>query len=179
MSFSTSTNYEEYKEAFSLQRPKLMVDYNFAIRLRQAQNNSDIPMVNDIVVSKKNTSWEVVVIINNGNTMNRTYDEIRSVNVVLIVNKKKYHNMFKEVKEHHLRVLKFKVPLMPVYGTVSLFDYSTNNSYHNLPYRALKKQPKRKLAICAYISNFITNLTRIKIIAIVISKKNFIWLRFY
>ena len=49
MSFSTSTNYEEYKEAFSLQRPKLMVDYNFAIRLRQAQNNSDILMVNDIV----------------------------------------------------------------------------------------------------------------------------------
>lgn len=156
MSFSTSTNYEEYKEAFSLQRPKLMVDYNFAIRLRQAQNNSDIPMVNDIVVSKKNTSWEVVVIINNGNTMNRTYDEIRSVNVVLIVNEKKYHNVFKEVKEKHLRVLKYEVPLMPVFGTVSLFDYSTNNSYHNLPYRALKKQPKRKLAICAYISNYNT-----------------------
>ena len=154
MSHSTSTFDKEQKEAFNLQRPKLMVDYNFAIRLRQAQNNSDIPLVNDIVVSKKSTSWEVIVIINNGNTMKKTFDELRSVNVVLIVNKKKYHNMFKEVKEHHLRVLKFKVPLMPVYGTVSLFDYSTKIMYKNLPYRALIKQPKRKLAICAYISNY-------------------------
>ena len=156
MSYSTSTSYKEYKEAFSLQRPKLMVDYNFAIKLRQAQNNSDIPLVNDIVVSKNSTSWEVVVIINNGNTMNKTYDGLRSVNVVLIVNNMTYHNIFKEVKEKHLRVLKYEVPLMPVYGTVSLFDYSTNISYQNLPYRALINQPKRKLAICAYISNYNT-----------------------
>ena len=156
MRYSTSTNNKDYNEAYSLQRPKLIVDYNFAIRLRQAQNNSDIPLVNDIVVSNNSTSWEVVVIINNGNTMNKTYDELRSVNVVLIVNKRKYHNIFKEVKEKHLRVLKYEVPLMPVFGTMSLMDYTTNNSYHNLPYRALTNQPKRKLAICAYISNYNT-----------------------
>ena len=156
MSHSTSTFDKEQKEAFNLQRPKLMVDYNFAIKLRQAQNNSDIPLVNDIIVSKRNNTWEVIVVINNGNAVNATKEEYRSVDVELIVEHGNYRNIFKGVKDWHSRVLKYEVPTMPVSGTISLFDYSSNISYQHLPYRTLVYHPKRKIAICAYISNFNT-----------------------
>ena len=141
---------------YNICREKLLVDYNFAKKLRQAQNDNEIPLVNDIVVSKRNNSWEIIVIINNGNTKDIKYKGLRSVNVSLFVRGKKYYNCFKEVKEIHLRVLKYQVPELPVSGTISLYDNSVNVSYHNLPYKALIYQPKRKLAICAYISNYNT-----------------------
>ena len=139
-----------------LHRPKLMVDLNFAKRLRQAQKNTDIPLVNDIVATKRNNSWEIIIIVNNGNTMNPKYNEIRSANVELYIGKKKYLNTFLEVKVVHFRVLKYEVPILPISGTVSLSDFSTNVSYHDLPYKTLIRQPKRRIAICAYISNFNT-----------------------
>ena len=141
---------------YNFHRRNLKVDLNFAKRLRQAQNDSDIPLVNDIVVSKKNNTWEVIVIINNGNTMNEKYNKLRSVNVELLVGNKIYPNSFKQVHEAHLRVLKYEVPNLPVSGTISLFDCTTNVSYQYLPYRALINQPKRKIAICAYISDYNT-----------------------
>ena len=143
-------------DSYNIRRKKLLVDYNFAKRLRQAQNNTDIPLVNDIVVSKKNNSWEIIVIINNGNAKDIKYKRLRSVNVSLFVGRTKYHNSFKEVKEIHLRVLKYQVPELPVSGIISLYDNYINVSYHSLPYKALIYQPKRKLAICAYISNYNT-----------------------
>lgn len=76
--------------------------------------------------------------------------------MTLFVGKQKYYNVFMEVTEAHLRVLKYKVPRLPLFGVVSLYDYSANVSYHNLPYRVLSHQPNRKLAICAYISNYNT-----------------------
>ena len=141
---------------YYIRREKLLVDYIFAKRLRQAQNNTDIPLVNDIVVSKRNNSWEIIIIINNGNAMDIKYKGLKSANVSLFVRRKKYYNCFKEVKEIHLRVLKYQVPQLPVSGTISLYDNSINVSYHNLPYKSLIYQPKRKLAICAYISNYNT-----------------------
>lgn len=143
-------------DKYNLYRPKLMVDLNFAKRLRQAQNNTAIPLVNDIVASWKNNLWEIIIIINNGNTMNSEYNGIRSANVELFVGNKKYHNTFLEVKEVHLRVLKYEVPILPVSGSVSLFDHSTNERYLYLPYKALIRQPRRRMAICAYISNYNT-----------------------
>ena len=141
---------------YNIRRKKLFVDYNFAKRLRQAQNNTDIPLVNDIVVSKRNNSWEIIVIVNNGNAKDIKYKGLRSVNVLLFVGRTKYYNCFIEVKEIHLRVLKYQVPQLPISGTISLYDNSVNVSYQNLPYKALIYQPKRKLAICAYISNYNT-----------------------
>ena len=143
-------------DRLNIRREKLHVDYSFAKRLRQAQNNTDIPLVNDIIVSKKNNSWEIIIIINNGNVRDIKYRELRSVNVLLLIGSNLYYNSFKEVRDIHLRVLKYQVPHLPVFGTISLFDSSTNNSYYNLPYKALIYQPKRKLAICAYISNYNT-----------------------
>ena len=139
-----------------MNRLVLLGDLNFANRLRQAQNNSYIPLVNDIVVSKKNNIWEIIVIINNGNAVNATNKEYRSVDVELSVEHKKYRNIFKEVSDWHSRVLKYEVPMLPVSGAISLFDYSSNISYQNLPYRALVYHPKRKIAICAYVSKFNT-----------------------
>lgn len=141
---------------YNMNRLILHGELNFANRLRQAQNNSDIPLVNDIVVSKRNNVWEVIVIINSGNTRNEKYKGIRSVNVELIVEQGKYRNIFKETKHWPSKLLKYEVPILPVSGTISLFDYSTNVSYQHLPYRALIYHPKRKIAICTYISNFNT-----------------------
>ena len=141
---------------FSLQRLKLEVDYDFAKRLRQAQKNINVPMVNDIVVSKRNNSWAVYVIINNGNTRSKRYMKYSSYNVELLLNGKTYQNVFSQVKEGHLRVLKYEVPSVPLSGTVSLFDRTIKVRYGNLPYKALTSQPKRKIAVCAYISNYNT-----------------------
>ena len=141
---------------FSPQRLKLEVDYDFAKRLRQAQKNINVPMVNDIVVSKRNDSWAVYVIINNGNTRSKRYYSYSSYNVKLLMNGKTYQNVFSQVKEGHLRVLKYEVPSLPLSGTVSLFDRTINVRYDNLPYKALTSQPKRKVAVCAYISNYNT-----------------------
>lgn len=141
---------------YNMNRLILYGDLNFAKRLRQVQNNTAIPLVNDIIVSKRNNIWEVIVVINNGNAVNATKEEYRSVDVELIVEHGNYRNIFKGVKDWHSRVLKYEVPTMPVSGTISLFDYSSNISYQHLPYRALVYHPKRKIAICAYISNFNT-----------------------
>ena len=141
---------------FSPQRLKLEVDYDFAKRLRQVQKNINVPMVNDIVVSKRNNSWAVYVIINNGNTRSKRYYVYSSYNVELLLNGKTYQNVFSQVKEGHLRVLKYEVPSLPLSGTVSLFDRTIKVRYDNLPYKALTSQPKRKIAVCAYISNYNT-----------------------
>ena len=37
-----------------------------------------------------------------------------------------------------------------------LYDHTTNISYDNLPYNSLIRQPKRKVAVCTYISNYNT-----------------------
>ena len=84
---------------FSPQRFKLEVDYDFAKRLRQVQKNINVPMVNDIVVSKRSNSWAVYVIINNGNTGSKRYDSYSSYNVELLLNGKTYQNVFSQVKE--------------------------------------------------------------------------------
>ena len=135
---------------------RLEVDYDFAKRLRHAQVNNEVPLVNDIVVSRRNDSWAIYVVINNGNTHNKSYTHLTSYNVELMVGKDIFQNVFDEVNEGHLRVLKYIVPNLPLSGTVSLFDRTINVSYDNLPYKVLSKQPKRRLAVCAYISDYNT-----------------------
>ena len=91
-----------------LEREALSVDYDFARRLRKAQTNANYPFVNDIVVSRRNNSWAVYVVINNGNVMNgRRYTS--KMNVVLTVgNKPRYgvsvRDFFKKIVggEHDL-----------------------------------------------------------------------------
>ena len=142
--------------SYDFHRMKLQVDLDFAKRLRQAQKRTNIPMVNDIIVSKRNGFSSVYVIINNGNTNNGRYKKWSSYDVELIVKGKIYKNVFSQVEEGHLRVLKYEVPDMPQTGTVSVNDHSTSARYNNLPYKILAEQPRRKIAVCAYISNFNT-----------------------
>lgn len=139
-----------------LEREVLSVDYDFARRLRKAQTNPNYPFVNDIVVSRRNNSWAVYVVINNGNVMNaRRYTS--NLNVVLSVGNKRYHNVFEEAPKRFLRVLKYNVDgSLPPVGNLSLYDYALSFAYKNLPYVALRQQPKRRLAVCAYISNYNT-----------------------
>ena len=140
----------------NIHRLTLEVDHNFAKKLRLAQKNKNVPLVNDIIVSKRNNSWAVYVIINNGNTRSRRYNKYSSYNVELFLNGTKYNNVFSQVREGHLRVLKYEIPSLPSSGTVSLYDRTIKVRYENLPYRALMSQPKRKIAVCAYISNYNT-----------------------
>ena len=135
-------------------RDTLQYDLDFAKKLRQAQPNIEIPLVNDIVVSKTNDIWTVYVIINNGNTHNKTFTTLNDVNVTLIVDNKEYHNIFRKVKQSNIRVLKYIVPRINISGKLSLFDHSTNLIYKDLPYKTLFPQPMRKIAVCAYISNY-------------------------
>ena len=135
-------------------RTKLLLDYDFAKSLRQAQPNIKIPLVNDIVVLKQNNSWNVYVIINNANTRNDTYKYYKKANVTLEVNGHIYYNEFPEVKHYMIRVLKYVVPNMKQSGNVSLYDHTTNDIYKDLPYKSLIRQPKRKVAVCTYISNY-------------------------
>ena len=139
-----------------LEREALSVDYDFARRLRKAQTNANYPFVNDIVVSRRNNSWAVYVVINNGNVMNgRRYTS--KMNVVLTVGNKTYRNVFAEAPKRFLRVLKYNVDgSLPPVGTLSFHDYSLSFAYRNLPYVALRQQPRRRIAVCAYISNYNT-----------------------
>ena len=137
-------------------RTKLQVNLNFAKNLLQAQPNIEVPLVNDIVVSKRNDSWSIYVVINNGNTHNDTFKYYRSVNVTLEIDGVIYHNLYPSGIVYPLRVLKYIVPIMKPIGKLSLFDHSKMIEYKDLPYQALVKQPKRKVAVCAYISNFNT-----------------------
>ena len=137
-------------------RTNLILDYDFAKNLRQAQPNIKVPLVNDIVVSKQNDSYYVYVIINNANPRNESFKHLRSVNVTLEVDKHIYNNLFPEVNHNTIRLLKFKVPDMKQSGNVSLYDHATNITYKDLPYKSLVQQPKRKVAVCTYISNFNT-----------------------
>ena len=137
-------------------RTNLMLDYDFAKNLRQAQPNIKVPLVNDIVVSKQNDSYNVYVIINNANPRNESFKHLRSVNVTLEVEGHKYNNLFPEVNHNTIRLLKYIVPNMKQSGNVSLYDHATNVTYKDLPYKSLVQQPKRKVAVCTYISNFNT-----------------------
>ena len=135
-------------------KTKLQVDLNFAKTLREAQHNTEVPLVNDIVVSNHNDSWRVYVIINNGNTHNESFRYYKSMNVTLEMNKKIYYNMFPECIIYNLRVLKYIVPEMKPSGKLTLVDHSRMIEYKDLPYQAIIKQPKRKVAVCAYISRY-------------------------
>ena len=133
---------------------KLQVDLNFAKNLRQAQPNRKVPMVNDIVVSKQNDSWIIHVIINNGNTYHKSFKYYKSVNVTLHIDNKIYYNLYPVANIYQLRVLKYIVPKMKPSGKLTLYDHTKRIIYKDLPYKSLDKQPKRKVAVCAYISNF-------------------------
>ena len=137
-------------------RTKLSLDYDFASKLRKAQPNNKVPLVNDIIVLNKNRTWDVYVIINNANTHNDSYKYLNNVNVTLEVNGQIYYNIFPEVKHNTIRLLKYIVPNMKQSGNISLYDHTTNISYDNLPYNSLIRQPKRKVAVCTYISNYNT-----------------------
>ena len=136
-----------------LERDVLSVDYDFARRLREVQTNNIYPLVNDIVVSRRSNSWAVYVIINNGNANNQ-YKFTSNTSVVLFVGNKTYQNVFEEAPKRFLRVLKYNIDTLPPVGTLSLYDYSLSFAYNDLPYVALRKQPKRRMAVCAYISNY-------------------------
>ena len=135
-------------------KTKLQVDLNFAKTLREAQHNTEVPLVNDIVVSNHNNSWRVYVIINNGNTHNESYRYYKSMNVTLEIDNKIYYNLFPECRIYNLRVLKYIVPEMKPSGKLTLVDHSRMIEYKDLPYKAIIKQPKRKIAVCAYISSY-------------------------
>ena len=136
-----------------LRRTPLKVDQDFARRLRKAQRGDIFPLVNDIVVSKRNNSWAIYVIINNGNTNNR-YRYVSSTNVELFIGNKSYRNIFPQSPKRFLRVLKYKVDSLPTTGKLTLHDHFTSHLYPDLPYVALSIQPKRRIAVCAYISNY-------------------------
>ena len=137
-------------------KTKLQVDLNFAKTLREAQHNTEVPLVNDIVVSNHNDSWIVYVIINNGNTHNESFRDYRSANVTLEIDKRIYYNKLSGCRLINLRVLKYIVPNMKPSGKLTLLDHSRMIEYKDLPYKSLVKQPKRKVAVCAYISNYNT-----------------------
>ena len=128
-------------------------DLHFAERLRTAQKYNDRPLVNDIIVKTYNNESVVNVIINNGNTMNE-YRHLRNVSVELLIGKKKYQNKLPSVIERPIRLLKYVASELPDSGTVSLYDHSTSFIYEKLPYLSLSTSPKRKIAICAYISEY-------------------------
>lgn len=152
----STRNIVDWLHRINLNMKELKVDFNFAHRLRNAQNNTEFPLVNDVVVSKCNHSWNVYVIINFGNVMKDTNIMTNSSEVKLVVGNFQYDNVFAEPRKKIIRLLKYEVPRLPISGIISLYDFSTNVSYKNLPYRALMYQPKRKIAICAYISNYNT-----------------------
>ena len=136
-----------------LKRPKLVVDLNFAERLRDCQKNDSIPLVNDIIVKEQKQSWVIYVIINSLNAL-PIYRGISNMNVDLIYENHKYHNKFKVVKEHQIRLLKYVIKDLPLSGSITLIDHATSWEYLSLPYRVVPTQPKRKIAICAYISSY-------------------------
>lgn len=131
----------------------MLPDLHFSERLRSAQKYNERPLVNDIIVTTNNNESIVYVIINNGNAMNE-YRHLRNVSVELWSGNKYYKNLFSEVREYPIRLLKFVVNKLPKSGTVSLYDHSTSFLYKNLPYLSLSAASKRKIAVCAYISEY-------------------------
>ena len=131
----------------------MQFDLHFAERLRTAQKNDSLPLVNDILVNTQNNVSVVYVIINNGNTMNE-YRYLTNVNVELIFGHKKYSNQFPQIEEYPIRLLKYVVSSMPKTGVISLFDHSTSYLYKDLPYLSIPSAKKRKIAICSYISDY-------------------------
>ena len=131
----------------------MQFDLHFAERLRTAQKNDSLPLVNDIIVTTHNNVSAVYVIINNGNTMNE-YRYLTNVSVELRTGLKSYSNQFPQIKEYPIRLLKYVVSSLPKSGTISLFDHSTSYLYKDLPYISIPKATKRKIAICSYISDY-------------------------
>lgn len=143
-----STNCNQSKSDTNMQ-----FDLHFAERLRAAQKNDSLPLVNDIIVNTHNNVSVVYVIINNGNTMNE-YRYLTNVSVELRFGHKKYSNLFPEIDEYPIRLLKYVVNNMPKTGVISLFDHSTSYLYKDLPYFYIPNAKKRKVAICSYISDY-------------------------
>ena len=134
---------------------QLAVDLKFAERLRSSQKNDSLPLVNDIIVTEQKRSWVVYVIINSQNAL-PSYRGITNMNVDLIFGNRTYHNKFKVMKEHQIRLLKYVVNDLPLSGTFTLFDHATSWEYDSLPFRVVPLQPKRRMAICAYLSSYNT-----------------------
>lgn len=134
---------------------RLAVDLKFAERLRSSQKNDSLPLVTDIIVTEQKQSWVVYVIINSLNAL-PSYRGITNMNVDLICGNRTYHNKFKVMKEHQIRLLKYVVSDLPPSGTFTLFDHATSWEYSSLPFRVVPLQPKRRMAICAYLSSYNT-----------------------
>lgn len=139
----------------TLKRPKMIADYQFAERLRQSQKNDSFPLVNDIIVMGNNKKWIFYVIMNNGNAL-PAYQKLRNMNVKLVCGNHTIRNSFKVGKEDNIRLLKYVVNDALLSNTVSLIDGATSWKYISLPFQVLPVQPKRKVAICAYISDYNT-----------------------
>lgn len=139
----------------SIKRPRLVVDLKFAERLRSSQKNDSLPLVNDIIVTEQKRSWVVYIIINSLNAL-PSYRGITNMNVDLIYGNRVYHNKFKVMKEHQIRLLKYVVSDLPSFGTFTLVDHATSWKYDSLPFRVVPYQPKRRMAICTYISSYNT-----------------------
>ena len=139
----------------TLKRPKMIADYQFAERLRQSQKNDSFPLVNDIIVMGNNKKWIFYVIMNNGNAL-PAYQKLRNMNVKLVCGNQTIRNSFKVGKEDNIRLLKFVVNDALLSNTVSLIDGATSWKYISLPFQVLPVQPRRKVAICAYISDYNT-----------------------
>lgn len=139
----------------TLKRPKMIADYQFAERLRQSQKNDSFPLVNDIIVMGNNKKWIFYVIMNNGNAL-PAYQNLRNMNVKLICGNQTIRNSFKVGKEDNIRLLKYVVNDALLSNTVSLIDGATSWKYISLPFQVLPVQPRRKVAICAYISDYNT-----------------------
>ena len=137
----------------TLKHPKMIADYQFAERLRQCQKNDSFPLVNDVIVVDKKNMRNIYVIINNGNAL-PAYRNIRDMNVKLVYGNQTFRNLFKVGKEDNIRLLKYVVKDVPLTNTVTLIDHATSWKYQSLPFQVLPVQPKRKVAICAYISDY-------------------------
>ena len=131
------------------------IDSKFAERLRQIQKNDQYALVNDIIVTKRN-SCSIYVILNNGNT--KGYLRYNNdVSVILYIGNRTYKNRLKPFRKYHMRLLKYEVNDLPPKGHISLLDSSTSFRYNDLPYQMIPIPSKKKrIAICAYISSFNT-----------------------
>ena len=135
---------------------KIWIDSKFAERLRQAQKNDSVALVNDIIVTKKKNLYSICIILNNGNTKGELIYN-NDVNVILYVRNRTYKNRFKPFRKYHMRLLKYEVNDLPPKGHISLLDSSTSFRYNDLPYQIIPIPSKKKrIAICAYISSFNT-----------------------
>ena len=151
--FDSEAGLSKLKSSSVLKRPKLVVDSKFAERLRLCQENDSLPLVNDIIVTEKRQFYEVFVIINSLNALS-AYRGIINMNVDLFFGGRKYRNKLKVVKEHQIRLLKYIVHDLPTAGNFSLVDHATSSEYKSLPFRVVPLQPRKRIAICAYISSY-------------------------